>query len=52
MKTLETLNTKRVAILIRSSINICVSIADIPSNGYGHWKIERGEFFGESLEID
>jgi hypothetical protein len=45
METPETLNTKRVDILLNFPMNICVSYADKPSNGYDHWKIARCEFF-------
>jgi hypothetical protein len=50
MKTLETLNTKHVDILLRFAMSNCVSHADKPRNGYGHWKTVRGEDFDESLE--
>jgi hypothetical protein len=44
MKTLATLNTKRVDVFLRFPMNIYVSPADKPSNGYGHWKTTRVKF--------
>jgi hypothetical protein len=52
MKTLETLNSKRVDIFPRFAANICVSHIDKPSNSYGHWKTARGEIFDEKLKTD
>jgi hypothetical protein len=50
MKTLETLNTKQVDILLRFAMSNCVSHANKPSNGYGHWKTARGKDLDGSLE--
>jgi hypothetical protein len=41
------LNTKCIAILLRSSANACVSHADKPINGYGHWKTAQGEILAK-----
>jgi hypothetical protein len=46
METPETLNTKRVDILLGFPKNICVPYVDKPSNGYGTWETARGEIFG------
>jgi hypothetical protein len=41
------LNTKCIDILLRSSVNACVSHADKPSNGYGHWKTAQSEILAK-----
>jgi hypothetical protein len=51
MKTLETLNTKDVDILLSFPMNICVSHVDKPSNGYGHWRTGEAKFQW-NLELD
>jgi hypothetical protein len=52
METPETLNTKHVDILLNFPMNICVSHADKPRNGYGHWEIARCEIFDGKLAAD
>jgi hypothetical protein len=41
-----------VDVFLRFPTNICMSHADKPNNGYGHWKTARGKKFDENLEID
>jgi hypothetical protein len=52
MKAQGTLNTKRVDIFLRFPMNIGVSHANKPSNGYGHWKTVRDKIFDGNLETD
>jgi hypothetical protein len=51
-ETQGTLNIKCVDILLGFLTNICVSYADKPSNGYGHWKTTRGKIPDGTLKID
>jgi hypothetical protein len=52
MKTLETLDTKRVDSLLIFPMNICMSHADKLSNGYGHCKTARDKILGGNLQTD
>jgi hypothetical protein len=52
METPESLNTKRIDILFNFPMNICVSHADKPRNGYGYWEIARCEIFDGKLAAD
>jgi hypothetical protein len=52
IKTLETWNAWCIDILLRFPMNVCMSHADKPSNGYDLWKTIRGKIFNRNLETD